>query len=47
MRRVLPGVQFLDMDPADPVFHSFFEIKDLDHFPQAYNAGAPVLKGIF
>jgi hypothetical protein len=28
MRRVLPGVQFFDMDPSDPVFHSFFEIKD-------------------
>ena len=47
MRRVLPGVQFFDMDPSDPVFHSFFEIKDLTHFPQAYNAGDPVFKGIF
>ena len=47
MRRVLPGVQFLDMDPNDPVFHAFFEIKDLGHFPQAYNAGDPVFKGIF
>ena len=47
MRRVLPGVQFLDMDPRDPVFHAFFEIKDLGHFPQAYNAGNPVFKGIF
>ena len=46
-RRVLPGVQLLDMDPSDPVFHAFFEIKDLGHFPQAYNAGNPVFKGIF
>jgi len=47
MRKVLPGVQFLDMQPGDPVFHSFFEINDIDHFPQAYVGGKPVFKGIF
>jgi len=47
MRRVLPDVQFFDMAPSDLVFHSFFEIDDLDHFPQAYVAGDPVFKGIF
>ena len=47
MRRVLPGVQFFDMEPSDPVFHSFFEIEDPAHFPQAYVAGEPVFKGIF
>ena len=47
MRRVLPDVQFFDMDPSDPVFHSFFEINDLEHFPQAYVNGDPVFKGIF
>jgi hypothetical protein len=24
-----------DMEAADPVFHSFFEINGIDHFPQA------------
>jgi hypothetical protein len=47
MRRVLPDVQFLDMEAADPVFHSFFEINGIDHFPQAYVSGDPVFKGIF
>jgi hypothetical protein len=47
MKRVLPEAQFLDMEPSDPIFHSFFEINDLEHFPQAYNAGRPVFKGIF
>jgi hypothetical protein len=48
MRRVLPDVQFFDLSPDDPVFHSFFEIKaDLFHFPQAYVSGDPVFKGIF
>ena len=47
MRRVLPDVQFFDMEPGDPVFHAFFEINDVDHFPQAYVSGNPVFKGIF
>jgi hypothetical protein len=33
---VLPDVQFLDIEAADPVFHSLFEINGIDHFPQAY-----------
>ena len=47
MRRVLPGVEFFDLSATDPVFHSFFEINDLDHFPQAYVSGDPVFRGIF
>jgi uncharacterized protein DUF4159 len=47
MRRVLPGVQFLDMAANDPVFHSFFEIGSIEHFPQAYVSGDPVFKGIY
>ena len=47
MNRVLPGVQFFDMPPSHPVFHSFFEIKSLENFPQAYNAGEPVFKGVY
>src|SRR5262252_5435715 len=46
MRRVLPGVQFIDMQPDDPVFHTFFEISGIDDFPQAYVSGRPVFKGI-
>jgi hypothetical protein len=47
MKRVLPEAQFLEMQPSDPVFHAFFEINDLTHFPQAYNSGSPIFKGIF
>ena len=47
MRSVLPDVQFLDMDASDPVFHSFFEIGNIAHFPQAYVSGDPVFKGIY
>jgi hypothetical protein len=47
MKRVLPEAQFFDMDPSDPIFHSFFEVKSLENFPQAYNSGRPVFRGIY
>ena len=47
MNRVFPGVQFFDMDLSHPIFLSFFEINALDNFPQAYNAGRPVFKGVY
>jgi hypothetical protein len=47
MRRVMPEGRFVDMDTSHPIFHSFFEIQTLGNFPQAYNAGAPVFRGLF
>jgi Domain of unknown function (DUF4159) len=47
MQRVLPGVRFYDMDPSHPIFHTFFEIDDLDIVPQAYIAGRPVFRGVY
>jgi hypothetical protein len=49
MRRVLPGLKFFDLDVKHLVFHSFFEIPDalLSDFPQAYNYGRPVFRGVF
>ena len=46
MLRVLPGARFADITSAHPIFHSFFEIASLEHFPQAYNAGPAVFRGI-
>ena len=47
MKRVMPEGQFVDLDASQPVFHSFFEIKSIDNFPQAYVAGKPVFRGLF
>jgi hypothetical protein len=49
MHRVLPGAKLFEMDAASPIFHSFFEIPAglLKDFPQAYNFGAPVFRGIY
>ena len=49
MKRVLPDAKFFDMDPSDPIFHSFFEITPslLADFPQAYNYGRPIFRGIY
>jgi hypothetical protein len=47
MSRVIPGARFIDLDASHPIFHSFFEIHSLRDFPQAYNSGQPVFRGLF
>ena len=47
MKRVMPEGRFVDMDTSHPIFHSFFEIKSLANFPQAYNAGQPIFRGLY
>jgi hypothetical protein len=47
IRRLLPDARIVEMDPAHKIFHAFFEIKSLKDFPQAYNAGHPVFRGVF
>ena len=47
MQRVLPGAHFVEMQATHPIFHCFFEIETLANFPQAYNAGAPVFRGLY
>jgi hypothetical protein len=49
MRQVLPEARFFDLNPSDRIFHSFFEIPAtlLTDFPQAYNYGRPIFRGIY
>jgi hypothetical protein len=47
IRRALPGARFFDLAVSHPIFHSFFEIASLERFPQAYNAGPAVFRGVF
>ena len=47
MKRVLPGVRFFEMDVSHPIFHSFFEVNTLENFPQAYNSGRPIFRGVY
>jgi Domain of unknown function (DUF4159) len=47
MKKVLPDARFFDMDARHGVYHSFFEVNDLDIIPQAYVAGTPVFRGLF
>jgi hypothetical protein len=47
MKRVLPDARFVEMDESHPIFHAFFEIGSLADFPQAYNAGRPIFRGIY
>jgi len=39
--------KFVPLELSMPIFHCFFEIKSLDDFPQAYNAGRPIFRGVF
>src|SRR5258705_6240328 len=45
MKRVLPEARFFEMQASHPIFHAFFEINQLDNFPQAYNSGQPIFRG--
>ena len=47
IRRVLPEGRWVDLDASARIFHSFFEINDLDIIPQYYDTGRPVFRGIF
>jgi hypothetical protein len=47
MKRVLPEARFVEMQASHPIFHAFFEINELDNFPQAYNSGQPIFRGVF
>jgi hypothetical protein len=43
----MPEARFVDLDVSHPIFHQFFTIRSLDIFPQAYNAGRPIFRGLF
>jgi hypothetical protein len=47
MTRVIPHARFVDLTPAHPIFHSFYEINSLDDIPQFYDRGPPILRGLF
>ena len=47
MRRVMPEARFVPMTASHPIFHSFFEVNNLDVIPQAYNAGKPYFFGLY
>jgi hypothetical protein len=45
--RLLPGARLLDLEASQPIFNTFYQIKDLNNFPQAYNSGHPVFRGVY
>jgi hypothetical protein len=47
MRRIIPEGHFVEMDPSDPIFHSFFEIGSFDIIPQFYDQARPVFRGLY
>jgi hypothetical protein len=47
MKRVLPEARFLEIDRRIRSITRFFEIETLANFPQAYNSGQPIFRGVF
>jgi hypothetical protein len=47
MARVVPDGEFVDLDVSHPLFNQFFTLPSLEIFPQAYNAGRPIFRGLF
>jgi len=47
MERILPNARIEDLDVSHPIFHSFFQIFTLDLIPQYYDAGRPIIRGIY
>ncbi|MGB7218870.1 MAG: DUF4159 domain-containing protein [Vicinamibacterales bacterium] len=47
MRRILPDVEFFDLDASNAIFHSFFEINDLSIVKNNYDPGEPIFRGIY
>ncbi len=47
MKRVLPEGRVVDLTPANPIFHSFFDINSFDIVPQDYDRGRPIFRGVY
>jgi Domain of unknown function (DUF4159) len=47
LRRALPDVRFFDLDGTHAIFHSFFEIEHPQDYPNYYDQGKPIYRGIF
>lgn len=47
MARILPEARVVDLTPAHPIFHAFFDIDTFDDLPQYYDRGRPIFRGIF
>jgi Domain of unknown function (DUF4159) len=46
IRKAFPGALLFDLDPSNPVFHSFFEVNE-ETLPNAYDVGRPMIRGLF
>ena len=44
---MLPRAHIVDLDPTNPIFHSFYEIPSFDVIPQYYDGGRPIIRGIY
>jgi hypothetical protein len=47
MQRILPQGKVVDLQPSNPIFHSFFDINSFDIVPQYYDRSRPIFRGVY
>ena len=47
MRKVLPDAKFIDLTPAHPIYHTYFDIDDFEIVKQYYDPGRPIFRAVF
>jgi hypothetical protein len=47
MLKVLPDAKFIELTPAHPIYHTFFEIESFDMVHQYYDEGRPSFRAVF
>jgi hypothetical protein len=47
INRVFPRAAWVDMPMDHPIFHAFFNIDSMEIIPQYYDAGTPLIRGLF
>ena len=46
-KRIFPELHWIDLTPAHPIFHSFFDVNSFDVVRNYYDAGRPVFRALF
>lgn len=47
MLKILPDAKFIDLTPAHPIYHTFFEIDNFEIVKQDDDPGRPIFRAIF
>lgn len=46
-KRIFPELHWIDLTPAHPIFHAFFDVNSFDVVGNYYDRGSPVFRALF